>query len=256
MVTGILLDLSGVVYTGEQPLEGAIEAIGRLRDKNLPLRFITNTTRLPKRKLLERLHKMGVKVEAEELFTPAEAAGNWLTENQRSPHLLIHPDLREDFEELAEYNNTALVIGDAGDDFTYQNLNSALRLLLTGAEFIALARNRTFREPNGELSLDAGAFVAALEYGSQRTAMVLGKPSLEFFAAALSSMACPASEAIMVGDDAEADVSGALEAGIAHALLVRTGKYQPGDEYQADLAPSAVVDDLSAAVDWILERRV
>ena len=68
-------------------------------------------------------------------------------------------------------------------------------------------------------------------------------------------MACPASEAVMVGDDAEADISGALDAGIAHALLVRTGKYQPGDEYQAGLAPSAVVDDLSAAVDWIFARR-
>lgn len=255
MISGILLDLSGVVYTGDQPLEGAIAAIERLREADLPLRFITNTTRTPKRGLLERLHKMGVEVKPGELFTPAEAACNWLTENQRSPHLLIHPDLLEDFEGLGAYTEKALIVGDAGDDFTYQNLNLALRQLLGGAEFIALAKNRTFRELNGELSLDAGAFVAALEYGSQLTATVLGKPSPDFFAAALADMKLPASEVVMVGDDVEADVTGALEALIVYAILVRTGKYQPGAEHQTDPAPSAVVDDLSAAVDWILERR-
>jgi ribonucleotide monophosphatase NagD (HAD superfamily) len=65
-------------------------------------------------------------------------------------------------------------------------------------------------------------------------------------------MDCSKAKAVMVGDDAETDVAGALRSGLAHALLVRTGKYRRGDENRFEPAPSATVNDLSAAVDWIL----
>jgi ribonucleotide monophosphatase NagD (HAD superfamily) len=59
----------------------------------------------------------------------------------------------------------------------------------------------------------------------------------------------------MVGDDAEADVAGALAAGLGAALLVRTGKYRPGDETKVEPSPTATVADLAAAADWIIARR-
>lgn len=68
-------------------------------------------------------------------------------------------------------------------------------------------------------------------------------------------MGCAPGEAVMVGDDAEADVAGALAAGLGAGILVRTGKYETGAEIAADPAPTAVVNDLAAAVDWILARR-
>jgi len=43
-------------------------------------------------------------------------------------------------------------------------------------------------------------------------------------------MDCPLQDAVMVGDDAEADVAGALRAGLGGAVLVCTGKYCDGDE--------------------------
>uniref|UniRef100_UPI0025D480F3 HAD-IA family hydrolase n=1 Tax=Mesorhizobium sp. TaxID=1871066 RepID=UPI0025D480F3 len=82
----------------------------------------------------------------------------------------------------------------------------------------------------------------------------LGKPSPDFFRSALADLNCLADEAVMVGDDAKSDVAGALRAGLGAALLVRTGKYRPKDETRFDPAPTAVVDDLAAAVDWILSR--
>lgn len=255
MINGVLLDLSGVIYVGSQVVPGAIEAIARLRGAGLGMRFLTNTTRTPKRAILERLRRMGLEIAADEVFTPAEAARRWLAAHERSPHLLIHPDLAEDFRGLPAHDARAVVIGDAGEAFTFEALNSAFRALMGGAEFLALATNRTFRDDDGEISLDAGAFVAALEFSAQRRATVLGKPSPDFFGAALASMGCAPGEAVMVGDDAEMDVSGALAAGLAHGLLVRTGKYAAGDETGVDPRPSAVVDDLPAAVDWILEHR-
>jgi len=166
---------------------------------------------------------------------------------------LIHPALEEDFAGLPRSGPRAVVLGDAGEGFTYPALNAAFRELERGAAFIALARNRSFQDADGARSLDAGAFVAALEYASQTEATLFGKPAPEFFAAAVDSLGCAPEAVVMVGDDVESDVAGALAAGLA-GILVRSGKYREGDETTIDPPPSAVVDDLSAAVDWILTR--
>jgi HAD superfamily hydrolase (TIGR01458 family) len=255
MIRAVLLDLAGVVYQGEEPLPGAIDAVADLRRAGLRLRFLTNTTRMPRRALLSRLNGMGIAIADEELFTPAQAARAWLSARKLSPHLLIHPALAEDFAGLGGSEGEAVVVGDAAQGFTYDALNAVFRKLLAGAEFLALARNRSFKDEDGELSLDTGAFVAALEYATQREAIVLGKPAPDFFKAALAGTETDAKEAVMVGDDAEADVAGALKAGIGSALLVRTGKYRPGDERRADPPPSAVVEDLAAAASWIMDHR-
>ena len=254
MIRAVLLDLAGVVYQGEQPLPGAVQAIASLRNAGFRLRFLTNTTRMPRRALLSRLDGMGIAI-ADELFAPAQAACAWLAAKGLSAHLLIHPALQEDFASLPASGPEAVVIGDAADGFTYAALNETFRKLLAGAAFLALACNRSFKDEDGELSLDTGAFVTALEYATQREAVLLGKPAPEFFNAALASIACDGKEAVMVGDDAEADVAGALAAGLGAALLVRTGKYRPGDESKAKPAPSETVADLAAAARWIMERR-
>ena len=255
MIRAVLLDLAGVVYQGEQPLPGAGEAIAGLRTAGLHLRFLTNTTRMTRRALLSRLNSMGIAIAGDELFTPAQAARGWLATKGLSAHLLIHTALEEDFANLPASGPEAVVIGDAADGFTYAALNEAFRKLLAGAAFLALARNRSFKDEDGELSLDTGAFVTALEYATQREAVLLGKPAPDFFHTALASIACAGKEAVMVGDDAEADVAGALAAGLGAALLVRTGKYRPGDESKAKPAPSETVADLAAAARWIMARR-
>ena len=252
MAKGVLLDLAGVVYLGDQMLPRAGEAVDRLREAGLPVRFVTNTTRLSKVGILDRLRGIGLEVAGDELITPAEAARTWLATHRRSPHLLVHPALVEDFEGVADHPDKAVIVGDAGRDFTYDTLNAAFRELAAGADLLALAKNRTFRDDDGALSMDAGGFVAALEYAAECKAIVLGKPAPDFYAAAVAGLGCDAADAVMVGDDVEADVSGALAAGIGAALLVRTGKYHEGAEAGATPPPTAVVDDLFAAVDWVL----
>jgi HAD superfamily hydrolase (TIGR01458 family) len=142
------------------------------------------------------------------------------------------------------------VLGDVGEALDYAALNSAFRVLAGGGDFIALAQNRVFRDSDGELSLDAGAFIAALEYASGVKALVLGKSAAAFFHAALASIGCRPAEAVMVGDDAEFDVAAAISAGLS-GLLVRTGKYMSGAEAANFPRPTAVVDDIGAAVNWI-----
>ena len=255
MIRGVLLDMAGVLYDGAQAIDGSIAAVQRLTDAGLPVRIITNSTRKPRRLLLQKLATMGFDIRVDQLFTPASAARARLTVRDHRAHLLIHPDLAEDFEGLsAGAAGKSVVIGDAAEFFTYDAMNAAFRALMDGADLLALANNRSFSDADGALSIDVGAYVAALEYASGRSATILGKPASDFFQAALDSMNVAAAEAVMVGDDAEADVAGALSAGIGAAILVKTGKYRDGDEDQAAPAPSFVAADLSDAVDWILHR--
>ncbi|MGO4837267.1 TIGR01458 family HAD-type hydrolase, partial [Rhizobiaceae sp. 2RAB30] len=238
MIRGALIDLAGVVYDGGEPIAGSIEAVARLREAGLPLRFVSNATRQDKRAIIAKLGAMGLDVGDREVFTPAAAARDWLLHHERSPHLLIHAGLEAEFSDIPRDRQPAVVIGDAGEGFTYAALNEAFRYLIDGADFLALAANRTFRDDDGQLSLDAGPFVAALEFATGRHATVLGKPSVDFFLAALADMGCQADEGVMVGDDAEADVAGALRAGIGAAQLVRSGKYRRGDETRFDPPPT------------------
>ena len=201
-----------------------------------------------------KLAGLGVAVGHDDLYTPARAAVEWLNRENCVPHLLVHPGLVAEFAGNKFGDRKAVVVGDAADAFTYGAMNAAFRQLVDGAEFLALATNRTFKDADGKLSLDAGAFVAALEFAAGKQATVLGKPSRDFFRAALAGLGCTPGQAVMVGDDAEGDVAGALKAGIGAGLLVRTGKYRSGDESRFAPHPTAVVEDLAAAVDWILAR--
>ena len=81
-----------------------------------------------------------------------------------------------------------------------------------------------------------------------------GKPASAFFNAALASLGIGADAAVMVGDDVDSDVGGPMAAGL-RGILVRTGKYRAGDETTIDPAPTAVANDLSEAVAWILDTR-
>ena len=251
MIKGVLLDLGGVVYAGNEPLPGAIAAIERLQAAGIVLRYITNTTRRPLRAMLEKLRRLGIPAAEDDLFMPAVAARRYLARQGLRPHLLIHPKLEEDFAGLPAEGPPAVVVGDAAEGFTFEAMNAAFRAIQAGAAFLALARNRSFMDADGALSIDAGAFVAALEYATGRDALLFGKPAPDFFAAAVDSLGCGPQDAVMIGDDVEADVAGAMAAGLA-GVLVQGGKYRPGDETSVDPPPTAVVSDLSAAVDWIL----
>lgn len=250
-IRGVLLDLDGVLYVGRTPLPGALDALARLRASGLPVGFVTNTTRRSRRTIRAALSDMGINIADDELHTPARAVVDWLRVQGRSPYLLIHPGLADDFAAIRGDGTEAVVVGDAGDGFTYSALNQAFRLLTDGAPLLALAMNRYFRETDG-LSLDAGPFVTALEYASGASALLFGKPSPAFFRAAVAPLGCKPAEVIMVGDDVEADVNGAIAAGLG-GILVRTGKYRAPDE--AHLADGGtVVDDLGAAVARVLSK--
>ena len=253
MISGVLLDLSGVLYVGGCALPGAHDALRKLKSTALPVKFVTNTTRSTRSAILSQLAAMHFDVPVDALFTASQAALSYLDQHNLKPSLLIHPNQLAEFSTLSPGAENAVLIGDAENSFTYQNMNQAFRLVLDGAPLLAMGYNRYFKQTDG-FSLDCGPFVAALEFAADTKATILGKPSATFFHAALAEFDCPTDEVVMIGDDVEADVCGALNAGL-QGLLVRTGKYRPSDDKKVENTNAKIVDDITAAVEWITKHR-
>jgi HAD superfamily hydrolase (TIGR01458 family) len=160
--------------------------------------------------------------------------------------------IREDLERhvtLVEDGVEAVLVGGAdeteetGQVFAYEKLNRAFSELRGGARLVCLHKNRWWQTSSGAL-LDAGAFVAGLEYAAEVTAEVVGKPTAAYFQAALAELEATPGEAVMVGDDIEADIGGAKSLGM-EGVLVRTGKFRPAALREADPQPDAVIDSIA-----------
>ena len=245
---GLLLDLDGTLYVGEEPVAGAREAVEALRASGIAIRYVTNTTRKPRRRVREHLISLGFQVEEKEIFTPAIAAAGRMLAS--SCYALVGESLLEDLVGVAitADHPDYVLIGDLGEDFTYRRLDAAFRCLMDGANLLALQKNRYWRTGSG-LSLDAGPFVAALEYASGKRAAVVGKPEPDFFRLALEDLGLAAQRVAMVGDDAETDVAGARRAGLI-GIQVRSGKWQKG----ADTSGADLVIDTIADLPQVLEE--
>ena len=136
-----------------------------------------------------------------------------------------------------------LVVGDIGAQWSYPLMDRAFRELMNGAELVAMHKNRYFQTGDG-LRLDIGCFVAGLEFATGHTAIIVGKPSPDFFQLGLESLGLPAENVAMVGDDIDSDVGGSQAIGIA-GILVRTGKYREAYAKESEVRPDAVIDSIA-----------
>lgn len=234
-IKAVLVDLSGVLYEGNQVLPGSIEALQALRSAGFLLRFVTNTASQSETQLYAQLTGMGFSPHAGELFSAPSAARAYARHHKLHPFCLVHDNLREDFACFSGPEHNAVILADAGDKLNYQNLNYAFQLCHKGAPLIAVGNNRYYMA-NGKLQLDVGAFVQGLAFASGQQPLIMGKPDAAFFHTVVRSTGYSAGECLMVGDDANNDIQGALDAGL-QACLLQSGKYQNGDEQQIYPAP-------------------
>ncbi|TVP81705.1 TIGR01458 family HAD-type hydrolase [Thioalkalivibrio sp.] len=252
-VEALLLDLSGVLYIGDEAVPGAREAVEKAWGAGLPLRLITNTTRQPRRRILDRLRTLGFDFPDEALTTAPSAIRAELERRGRTARFFVHPDLRSEFEGCDSVSGDAdvVVLGDMGEHFSFDALNEAFRALMDGADLWVMGMNRYFRESGG-LSLDLGPFVRALEYAAEVEAKNFGKPDKRIFHAAIAGLELPPERVLMVGDDYAGDIDGARSAGLA-ACLVRTGKYRAGDEDRISQPGAGLAEDLRGIVRGVLQ---
>jgi HAD superfamily hydrolase (TIGR01458 family) len=245
---GFLIDLDGVLYTGDVAIQGADEAIRFLQENGYSYRFVSNTTRKCRRTIAELLWRIGLEIPETYIFTPPFAAVAYMKMTGRyHSRLVVTGDVFRDFPSSPDDSvigkTDYVVIGDAGDEITYANLNNAFRDIMgDGAEIIALENDRYWMAPDG-LSLSAGAFVAALEFATGKKAMIMGKPSEKFFHLALDDMGIDPEDAVMIGDDILTDVGGAQSAGL-RGVLVRTGKFREEVARNSCIRPDLTIDSI------------
>jgi HAD superfamily hydrolase (TIGR01458 family) len=258
-MAAILLDVDGVLHVSGRAIPGAAEAVAALRATGHRLRFITNSTTRPRAELAEQLRGLGIELADDELQTTPRAAARALAGKRVLALTMsaIVPEL-EGIELVGEGADAVLLGGaDEGSEtsrvFSYMNLARAFHELDAGAELYCLHKNRWWQTSSGP-QLDAGAFVAGLEYAAQTEAVVLGKPSTAYFAAALEALDAEPQLTWMVGDDYESDVVGAQACGLK-TVLVRTGKFRPDAVEYSGVMPDAILSSVADLPRWIERAR-
>ncbi len=250
-VDAVLFDLNGVLYVGDSAIDGGRKAIECVRSRGLPCRFTTNTTTSSLDALHKKLTNLGLPIEKEEIFSPAQAACVYLEHHFKNPtvHLIVADDTKKDFSAfpVAHTNPDAVIIGDIGDRWNYQIMNKLFEMITLGAQLVALHKSKYSQTTEG-LHLDIGAFVAGLEYATGKDAVVIGKPSHSFFDAAREDLGVPAERMVMIGDDIDSDVGGAQNAGF-RGVLVKTGKYRPELVARSKVQPDGVLESVAELVE-------
>ena len=244
-----------MLHVSGTPIPGGAAAVRRLRDAGHRLRFVTNSTTRSSAQLAEQLRAMGIELEDDELQTTGSVAARALA--GRRVLALTMPGLLDDLDglQLVGMNVEAVLLGgaDEGEEtgriFSYLNLNRAFHELEGGAGLYCLHKNKWWQTADGA-RLDAGAFVAGLEFAADTEATILGKPSAAYFKAALDALEAEAELTWMVGDDLEGDILGAHRHGMK-TILVRTGKFRPDEVERSRVQPDAIVSSIAQVPDWL-----
>lgn len=253
-VRGLLLDLDGVLVLAGKAVPGAPEALAELDRRGFPYLIVTNTSLVSRVSLAGWGRSIGFTTPPDR-FQSALSASAELVRRQYGdgPVFVIASD-----DALAEFSGlnvvdaagvdadpgavAAVVLGDSPDQLTKANLDRAFRLVRGGAALIGMHRNPWWITPEGP-TLDAGAFLVALEWATDRKARIVGKPAPAFFRVGIERLAAEAAsrgeprprraDLAMVGDDVGSDIGGGRRAGL-RTVFVRSGKH--GD---AELAAAA-----------------
>ena len=245
-IKGLLIDLEGVIYSGDQIIKGAIETISKLKDR-FKIRYITNTTTTSRNLIFQNLKSLNLPVNENDIFSPSVAINYFLKDQQINDiHLLANKKIFSDFNEfnINSSDPDAVILGDIYKDFNWQKLNTAFEFLSKKeCILIALHKNRYCRREN-KIALDLGPFVSALEFASSKKSIVIGKPEKKFFDLSLDSLGFSKKETLMIGDDIISDIGGAKSYGIK-AIQVKTGKYQYKDESNSFIQPDLRINSIA-----------
>jgi HAD superfamily hydrolase (TIGR01458 family) len=245
-VKGILFDLDGVLYIGPHAVDGAVEAVKKIQASGLQCRFVTNTSTLSLKSLQQKINALGFSIPINQIFSAPQATYLYLKRHHHPVcRLLLAEDVKKDFEEFSQSNKQVnyIVIGDIGETWSYALLNQVFNDLMQGAKLIAIHKNRFWQTEHG-LQMDIGGFIDALEYASGVKAMIIGKPSADFFQIALDDMALKSSEVAIIGDDIDADVGGGQQVGLK-GILVKTGKYRQSYTKSSAIKPNLIIDSIA-----------
>lgn len=261
MEPGVLFDIDGVLTVSWEAVPGAGEAVAGLRRAGYPVGLVTNTSSRSRRSICDRLARVGIDVDPPTVFTAVAVAAAHLARHHPGQRCLFlnSGDVGSDLGDVELVDPAGggpaevVLLGGAGPEVGWPELNHAFRLVEGGAALVALHRTLRWQTADGP-NLDMGAFLTGLEAATGVEATVVGKPAPAFFLSSLEAIGAQPGSGVMVGDDVVADVLGAQAVGLT-GVAVRTGKFTEGALRAAPGRPDHVVDsvrDVPALIDRVL----
>ena len=254
-----LIDLDGCLRYGLEPAPGAVPLLQALRRRGKSILVLTNTSTKGAESLAEELRGIGLDLAPTEIQTTFDAAGEHLRYRFGPTKVLcigipaLQERLRREGHEVLPLSRCreakAVVVGrDQG--FNLERMVAAVKAIDEGAAFIALNRDVRMPVEGGDYTAATGPLVAAISTLAYKEPEVLGKPSVTFFDLALRRLGVAASEAVMIGDDVEADIKGGKAAGLFSILITQSNVRPTADRSQADL----VVRNVAALLGYFDHR--
>lgn len=224
-IRGLILDMDGVLWRGEQQLGDLPTIFQEMRAHNWKIAFATNNSTRNVAQYVERLAAMGVEVHPDQVVNSALATAFYLKElfpQGGRIYVIGHPPLAQTLAEsgfrMAEENVDAVVVG-LDRMLTYEKLCRATLLIRAGAKFIATNPDRTFPVPEGQVP-GAGAIAAAIAAAADVEPIFVGKPSPAMYRVALEKMGLGPADIVVVGDRLETDIAGAQALGSRSAVVL------------------------------------
>jgi HAD superfamily hydrolase (TIGR01458 family) len=242
---GVIFDLHGVLMFQGKVYPGAVELLNSLREKGVPFRILSNSTLESRKSCADKLKKKGITAYEDEVVTASFAAAQYLkTLHPRSCWIMLKQEGLDEFRDFHHdsENPEYIVLGDFREDFNFQNLNKALRLLSRGAKFIVMIPE-IVDNSMGELELNVGAYGKMLEEAANIKATYIGKPNRYVFEIALHTMEiAEKNKILMVGDRVSTDILGARNVGLKTAL-VKTGEFRES-HLESLITPDYIFDSV------------
>jgi 4-nitrophenyl phosphatase len=248
---GLMCDMDGVLYRGDEVIEGAPEAIAAIKRAGIETLFCTNNARYTPDQYLEKLARLGFEIDRSELLTSAMVTAKVLASRglKGSRALVIGGDGLE--VALADEGITRTLPGEKDIDlvvvgwdpsFDYESMTAGARAVIDGATLIASNADATFPAPDGLLP-GAGAIVASIERASGHEAEVIGKPHQPMMDAVQEHLAGARSIAA-VGDRPDTDLDGARGKGWM-TILVLSGVTSADAARKLEPAPDLVIESIA-----------
>ncbi len=250
--SGLILDMDGVLYRGDNPLDGAHELFPALRAAGLSFILLTNNATLTQADFAAKLARMGITVDPDFILTSAGATAAYLQTNYPeggTAYVLGESGLVSAIEGLPNFRleeaNPDFVVVGLFFGFDYEALKRASMAIRRGAHFVATNVDLTLPVESGVLWPGAGSLVAAIQAASGTTPTVIGKPSVHGGEMALEKLGLPANRVLCVGDRLDTDILMGRQAGIPTALLL-TGVSNEADVRATGINPDYIFNDLPA----------
>ncbi len=259
-VRGVIVDLDGTVYRGDELIPGCDVAIEEIYKRGLDIFFLTNESSKNRGLYIEKLKKIGISIDLDidNIITSGSITAKYLSENRQDSKVfvvgetaLIDEIRSEDLEITKKPGNADVLVVSMDKNFNYNTLVSALKALNNDAVFIATNTDPTVPTETGEKP-GTGTIVAAVRAMAKTGPHVMGKPSS--FAADMitKKIGAEASECLLIGDRLETDIYMGERAGMT-TVLVLTGSTSRQDVKNSDISPTYIINSLSD-IDNIFNR--